>query len=186
MQINIETGALTALAGRFRRAGSAGELALARGLNKVGLKARTQMRRALVAQTGLKYGVLVRALRSKSASPGSLAYQIKSKGGFIRLKFFGARETRAGVSAAPRGQRRTYSGAFIKGGRFPNRVPASRLNGHVFRRIGAGRLPIALVRSDVRIPDDMVSGASEAAFYNSAQDMAGEAERALRHILDSL
>jgi hypothetical protein len=66
------------------------------------------MRTALVSQTGLKRGTLVRAVKG-SAGPGG--YVFKSHGGNIRLKFLGARETKKGVSAAPWNKRQIFAGA---------------------------------------------------------------------------
>ncbi|GJE45316.1 hypothetical protein [Methylobacterium soli] len=51
-------------------------MALTRALNHTGDKARTQMTRALTAQTGLKRTVIVKALRVTRASPGVLTYTI--------------------------------------------------------------------------------------------------------------
>jgi hypothetical protein len=177
MIVTVKTEGLDRLANMLAAAGPKARDAIRRALNHSGMKARTQMIRALTAQTGLKRAVIVRALKvsravhgGDMASPGSggLTFAIRSAGGNIRLKFFGARETRAGVSAAPRGQRRTYPGAFIKGGRFPRRVPL-KLGGNVFRRIGPGRRPIAQIRSGVFIPEEMVEGASRDAFLGTVE-----------------
>lgn len=154
-------------------------LALQRALNHTGDKARTQVGRTLAKQTGLPYGVIRKALKTNKASGArqeffggpavvsanaSLSYAITSRGGDISLKYFKARETRAGVTAAPFGQRRLFARSFIKGGRFPNRVTAKGLNGHVYLRTGQGRGPLELQDSGVIIPAEMVSGASAKAF----------------------
>lgn len=143
--------------------------AINRALNRAGDMARTAMVRELVPQTGLKYGVIRRALRVDRATrvSGSV-YVIRSKGGNIRLKFFKATETRKGATAAPRGSRRLFAGSFIKGGRFPNRV-ALKMGGNVFRRAGKARKSLVLVRSGVFIPEDMVSRASANAFFTISQ-----------------
>lgn len=146
--------------------------ALRSALAHTGDKARTQVRSALTTQTGLKRGVIVRAVKVTRPAFGDLQYIMRSSGGEISLKYFGARETRKGASAAPRGQRRVFPGAFMKGGRFPARVAARRLNGHVFKRTGAGRLPIEKQKSDVVIPDEMVTGATEAAWRGQADGLA--------------
>jgi hypothetical protein len=138
--------------------------ALRRAVNHTGDKAKTVVIRTLAEQTGLKQKVIRKAVKVKRANYSSLEYVMTTRGGDISLKFFGARETRRGVSAAPFGQRRVFPGTFMKGGRFPNRVTASRLNGHVYRRTGSGRGPLEFVDSGVVIPAEMVRGATASAF----------------------
>lgn len=182
-RVDIDTKALDGLAKGFAVAGKGAPAAMAAALNSSGRKIATQMRRALVAQTGLKYGVMVRALRTKSASAGRPEFRINSRGGNVRLKFFSPRETKAGVVASPRNQRQLYAGAFMKGGRFPNRVPLNRGKA-VFVRIGRSRLPIETERADLYIPDEMIRGASKAAFEQGvSRDLQNETVRALQSIL---
>lgn len=145
------------------------DTALMRAVNHTGDKAKTAVIRALAAQTGLKQKVIRKAVRAKRAAGAghanmSLEYVMTTRGGDISLKFFAARETRAGVTAAPFGQRQLFAGTFIKGGRFPNRVTARGLNGHVYRREGAGRGPLEFMDSGVIIPAEMVKGATADAF----------------------
>lgn len=162
-----------------RLSGPQRHMALQRAVNHTGDKARTQVTRVLARQTGLPYGVIRKALKVNKAggasisdgeitvrTDASLAYVITSRGGDISLKYFKARETLAGVTAAPFGQRQLFPGTFIKGGRFPNRVTAKGLNGHVYKRTGSARGPIELQDSGVVIPAEMVSGASAEAFTN--------------------
>src|SRR5690606_18421886 len=96
----------------------------------------------LVAQTGMKYGVFVRALRSSNATPGNLAFRLRARGGNVRLKFFFPKEGQAGTSAAPWNKRIVRPGTFLKGGRFPNRVALRFGKGNVFKRVGKSRTPI--------------------------------------------
>lgn len=157
-------------------------LALQRGINHTGDKALTQVTRELARQTGLQYRVVKKALKVTKAGGGyisggqavvstgaSLTYTIRSQGGDISLKYFKARETRKGVTAAPFGKRKLFPGTFMKGGRFPNRVPASGLNGHVYRRVGKGRGPLEFLNSGVIIPAEMLKGASAKAFNDVVQ-----------------
>lgn len=183
ISVGVDFSQFRALANAFAAAGDQAPHAIRRGLNRTGDKVRTQVKRALVPQTGLKAGVINRAIKTKRASYGRLAYEIKSRGGNISLKYFGARETRSGVSAAPRGQRQIFPGSFVKGGRFPRRV-ALKLGGHAFKRTGKGRLPIEKQKSGVFIPDEMVSGASAQAFYATArQHLPADVGRELYAIL---
>lgn len=177
MRIEFDLRALARLGNLYAAAGAQAPHAVRRGINRAGSKARTQMKRALTRQTGLKTGTIGRALKARRASFSALSYEIRSRGGDVSLKFFGARETRSGVSAAPWGKRSTFGGSFLKGGLFPARK-ALRMGGHAFARTGKGRLPIAKQRSGLFIPDEMISGASAAAFHAAgrtmADDIAGE------------
>lgn len=183
LRVDVDASELVRAGNALRAAGRNAPVALAWGINAVGRKAATQMRRALVGQTGLKYGVFVRALKTKAATAGRLEFRIDARGGDVRLKFFSPRETRAGTSAAPWNKRTVYGGAFMKGGRFPNRVPL-RIGRGVYRREGAKRLPIRDARSGLLIPDEMLIGASRAAFEKvTTVDLADAATRALYAIL---
>lgn len=172
IEVRVDASALERLGNMIGAAGKMAPVGIARALNHTGDKARTQMVRTLTDQTGLKRKVIVKALQVNRAAQGGgaggLVYTIRSRGGNIRLKYFGARETRAGVSAAPWGARRVYLGTFIKGGRFPNRVSLS-MGGHVFRRTGLSRLPIEGGRSGLYIPKEMVTGATAGAFFQVVQ-----------------
>lgn len=151
-------------------------LGLQRALNHTGDKARTKVVRALAKQTGLPYGVIRKAVRTGRAwgagadasqfvqGRGSLEYVLSSKGGDISLKYFKARETRAGVSAAPLGQRKIFGGTFIKGGQFPKRKEAAGLNGHVYQRTSKKRGPLEFQDSGVTIPVEMLKGSAAEAF----------------------
>ena len=140
VQVNAEQ--LARMANVIGALGKSAPAAIARAVNHTGDKARTQMIRTLTDQTGLQRKVIVKALRvTRASGKGSLEYRIDSAGGNVSLKYFGARETRAGVSAAPWGARRVYAGTFMKGGRFPKRVPVARFNGQVFADPGASASP---------------------------------------------
>ncbi|MGE3877176.1 MAG: hypothetical protein AB7F74_29810 [Parvibaculaceae bacterium] len=134
-----------------------------RAVNRAGDMARTQVRSVLPKQTGLKRRTIVKAVHVSRSNPGTLVYTMAAKGGDVSLKYFGPRETRRGVSAAPFGNRQIFAGMFVKGGRFPNRV-AINMGGHVFKRVGSKRTPIALQDSGVIIPAEMVKGATARAF----------------------
>ncbi|CAM5576576.1 hypothetical protein MAUB1S_09696 [Mycolicibacterium aubagnense] len=137
--------------------------ALARGGDMV----RTQVYRALTKQTGLKRNVIVRAVKVKRPSFTDLTYEMSASGGDIALKYFSPRETRAGVSAAPFGKRQVFPSTFMKGGLFPNRH-GGVFHGHVVKRVGSDRFPISIQKSGVIIPQEMVTGATAAAFERTA------------------
>lgn len=145
-------------------------------INKVGARAKTQVIRALTKQTGLPRATIVKAIGSpKRASAGRLLYEMQTSGGQIRLKFFKARETKAGVAASPFGQRRLSPGTFMKGGRFPNRVSIPAFHGDVYRNLGRGKRRdgsfghrLTLVKSGVYIPKEMITGSTKEAFEKIA------------------
>lgn len=158
---------------------AAGALAGAAGaLNAVGDRAHAHVKQALPPQTGLTKRTINRAIKKRRASVGSLTYEINSQGGNIRLKYFKARETRAGVSAAPWNQRQVFPGTFTRGGRFPARV-ALKMGGQVFARTGGSRLPIAVQRSGLFIPDEMISKAAYGAFRGETRRLDVEVLNAM-------
>lgn len=138
-----------------------------RAVNRTGSMALTQVRRNLTKQTGLPRRTIVDAVKTSNSSTATLTYKMWSIGGDVALKYFGARETRRGVSAAPFGKREVFEGAFITGGRFPRRV-SLKMGDHVFERTGHRRLPIEKVLSGVIIPAEMVTGATKSAFETTA------------------
>lgn len=137
-----------------------------RAVNRAGDMTRTAAHRALVKQTGLKSRYVLQRLKkgTRRSSWENLSYTITASGGDIPLKYFDARETRAGVSAKPFGRRQVFAHTFIKGGLFPNRKDIGR-GGHVFTPHGKGwGRPFTLTESGVVFPTEMVSGESAAAW----------------------
>jgi hypothetical protein len=183
LQVTVDASTVEKLAQRFISAPKKVAAAQRFALQQAGNKARTGMRRALVGQTGLKYGVLVRAIRGNLS--GRDLYVIRSRGGNIRLKFFSPRETRRGTVHKSPKLASPVPNAFMKGGRFPKRVPfkGGLTNGEVHERTGKGRWPVRIVRSGVFIPAEMVEGASKKAFFDASNDLA---ERMARKLLQGL
>lgn len=183
MHVVIDARKFDEIASVFDRAGKQAPVVISRALNEAGARTKTQVIRALTDQTKLKRATIVRAVKEKRAGYGDLTYELKTRGGDISLKYFDARETQGGVTARPKGQSKVYPRAFIKGGRFPNRV-ALKLGGHVFERAGAKRKPIEKRKSDVYIPREMVSGQTSAAFQATANSVLPRyLERHLRALL---
>lgn len=181
--LKIDARQMLALGQALREGGNMLPDAVRRAVNHTGDKARTQVIRALTAQTGLKRSVIVRAIKVTRANYGSSDYVLKSRGGNISLKYFSPRETKAGVTAGARGKRKLYPGAFITGGRWGKRVEL-HMGGHVFQRKSDSRTPIKKVKSGVYIPIEMTTGDTAAAFYrtveaNLANRLAHEMSRAL-------
>ncbi|GJE45447.1 hypothetical protein [Methylobacterium soli] len=186
--VTLDAASIARLGNQIGAAGAKAPLALARALNHTGDKAKTQMTRALTAQTGLKRRTIVKALRITKAGTVGLTYTIRSAGGDISLKYFGARETAKGVSAAPRNARAIYPHTFMKAGWWPHRVVKANWNGHVLERTGSttksGMDRFQKVKSGVFIPEEMVKGATAAAFNNTAaSDLPARLEHELGRIL---
>lgn len=185
--VTLDASAIARLGNQIGAVGARAPIALARAINHTGSKARTQMIRALVPQTGLKRKTIVKALRELKAGGGGLTYEIRSHGGDIRLKYFGARETAKGVSAAPWNARHVYPHTFMKAGWWPHRVVKSNWNGQVFERAGSRTKNMDrfhVVRSGLFIPDEMVQGASAAAFEGMvASDLPARLEHELGRML---
>lgn len=163
----------------------------ARAINRTLAKAETVVVRALTPQTGLPRKVIRRAVKSYKANEGRLSGALKTKGGDINLRYFKARETRKGVSAAPLSKRIVVPGTFMKAGHFPNRVRfdsrgrGKGMDGNVFIRKGSPpsrrwKAPIEGGRSGVYIPTEMLKGQTLAAFDTMVQgDLPQQVERAI-------
>lgn len=165
INLHVDASGIERVANLMKAAGKGSGLALIRAVNHTGDKARTQVRIALVPQTGLKRRTIDKAVKSKRAFNGG-AYEIISRGGNVRVMFFSPRETRKGVSAAPWNARRVYPGSFMKGGRFPNR---KALGIGVVQRVGKSRTPLQTVKSGLFIPEEMVKGQSAAVFFATVE-----------------
>lgn len=187
-KVEIDAKDLERLSNRLQ--GMNAPLIIGRALNHTGDKAKTQVIKALTAQTGLKRKIIAKAVKVKRASytlaGGGAAYTLTTRGGDISLKYFDAKETRAGVSAAPGGRRITFAGAFIRGGKPGQRVWIQKLGGHVFKRAGGHRLKIIKQVSDISIPDQMTKGATLQAFNRVAsQDLSDRIEHEINYALQT-
>jgi len=145
---------------------------LPRIVNQVGNRAKTQVIRALTAQTGLPRKTIIKAIGNPgTARPGHLSYEMRTRGGNIRLKYLAPRETRKGVTAKPWGKRQLFAGTFMRGGRFPNRVDVPHFDGHVYRRLNRSGTKITQARSGMFIPVEMTKGATRSAFLRIAEPL---------------
>ena len=148
------------------------------------------MRRALIKETGLNRDVIVRAVDEAAASgasgklSGQLNYDLRTKGGNIRLKYLKPRETEDGVVAFPHNEQRLFPRTFMMGGAFPNRKTVAQFNGHVMFRNGSGR-NYTFARSGVFIPKVMIEGMARDAFETEARTvLPPRLEALIRKLLD--
>lgn len=158
---------------------------LPRIINQVGNRSKTQVIRSLTKQTGLPRKTIVKAIGDPGvARVRKLSYEMVTRGGDIRLKYLGPRETRKGVVAKPFGKRMLFAGSFMKGGKFPNRKDVPKFNGHVFHRLNKSGTKITYTRSGVRIPVEMTRGATKAAFERTAAPLLQQrVDDAIRKLL---
>lgn len=112
-----------------------------RALNRGGSQARTQVRRSLVAQTGIKYGLIHKAVTEDKATPNKLAYSLIAVGDETTLGLFNATQRKKGASAAPWKKRRIFKGSFIIGAK-----PGDKGGGKsVYVRISDERGPLGVL-----------------------------------------
>lgn len=171
-EIKVDARDFVRMANTFAAAGKNIKPALMRAVNHTGDKARTQVARALVAQTGLKYGKVREALATHTASPAHIVYRIVAKGAYTSLKEYAARQTGRGTSAAPWGKRRVFPHTFI----------VATLGGHVFERRTSARFPIRKLWGPA-IPNEMVKDKSRAAFEGT---VAAELPARLTHEIGAI
>ncbi|TCR07253.1 hypothetical protein [Neorhizobium sp. JUb45] len=179
--------------GRARRAYS-------RAINHTGDIVRNEAGSALSAQTGLpnRTGKKAYRISGERAKPDTLTYVVNGQGGDIALKYFKARETKKGVSAAPRNARRVFASTFMKAGWWPKRVGKPNWNKQVFIRQGDGykynisknnpfnakrermKTNFRKVKSGVFVPQEMVQGLAAEAWRKGAQRLQPRVEHEVR------
>jgi hypothetical protein len=133
--------------------------ALSRALNHEGDKGRTQVKRALVKQTGIKYGAVDKAMATVRASPATLTYTLKARGDETNIAWFGGVQRHKGVSAAPWNKRRIFRHAFI--------VPRF---GRAFIRTSKSRLPIRPLYGP-NLARELVKDSSATAWQNDVANI---------------
>jgi hypothetical protein len=157
---SVEAGisSLVNLEGLLRQVGNQAPHAIRRAVNHTGDKAVTQVARTLARQTGVKYGAAKKALFVQRANYDRGVYRISAKGGYLSLKEFGARQTKAGVSAMVWGKRRVFPHSFV----------SQKLGGHVFVRMGKDRNPIRKMWGPA-LPAELVKDETAAMFLSTVE-----------------
>ena len=87
--------------------------AASKTLNAVATTVRAEQSRVLAKSMGLKVGDVKGRISIRKASPARLEVQLLYRGRPLNLIHFKARQLKAGVRAAPYGQRRLFPGTFI-------------------------------------------------------------------------
>ena len=126
--------------------------ALSRALNHEGDKGRTQVKRVLVKQTGIKYSAVNKAMATVRSTPATLTYTLKARGDETNIAWFNGVQRCKGVSAAPWNKRRIFARSFI--------VPRF---GHAFIRTSKKRLPMRQLYGP-NLARELVKDSSEGAW----------------------
>lgn len=147
--VKIDASALGRLANGIELSQKQQGLAVVRALNRTGDTAYARVARVLSQETGMPVARVRRVMSRSRAHPLNPGYVITATDKYTSLKDFNPRQVRRGVSAAPWRKRRIFRGTFFGTG------------GHVYRRVGAARLPIKRLFGPA-IPQEVVRGASKA------------------------
>ena len=147
---------------------------MARALNHEGDKGRTQVKRALVRQTGIKFGMVNKAMKTVRASANMLTYVLEAKGDETNVSFFGARQGKRGVSAAPWGRRQVFKSTFMIAG----------YGGRTYKRTSGNRFPIKAVYGP-NIARELVKNETAAAFRNASGGIADRVAHEIARVLPS-
>lgn len=145
---------------------------MSRALNHEGDKGRTQVKRVLVKQTGIKYGEINKAIRTIGSTPATLTYRIVARGDETNISLFGASQGKRGVSAAPWGKRHVFKSTFI----------VARFSGKVFKRTSSKRFPIKQVYGP-NIARELVKDESAAAFKAGSSLIADRVAHEIARVL---
>lgn len=145
---------------------------MSRALNHEGDKGRTQIKRVLVRQTGIKYGQVNKAMKTIRSSPATLTYTLEARGDETNISLFGARQRKKGVSAAPWGTRRIFKHSFV--------VPS--YDGRVYVRRGASRFPLKALYGP-NIARELLKDESRAAFLAGSANIADRVAHEIDHFL---
>lgn len=149
--------------------------AFAAAVNHEGDKGRTQVKRALVRQTGVKYNSIEQGMRTLRAHPNSLAYQLEQSGNETNISEFGAKATGKGVSASPWNKRRVFTSSF--------RV--EKAGGKVFLRIGKSRYPIKQIYGP-NIAREIIKDESGETWESTGSQLSDRVGHELNRILSKL
>lgn len=153
-----------ALSQLFEKAGLKSIYAVARAIDEVGNKTKTKVVRATAAQAGVKYGKVLGVVSTRQAwgSAKTGQYEIIARDVTLSLKEFKPVQKSGGVEAAPCGRRIIFKHTFLGPG------------GHVYERVGKGRVPIRKLWGPT-IPKEMVKDEAEATFYRVSAELLGPA-----------
>jgi len=157
-------------------------MALARAVNRVTTTVHGRVIKAIRKQSDIPLAIVRASVGRRLVKPGgsgALEGEVWAKGKPLSLKVFRARQLNFGVKARWGGEWHRYQGAFM--GPRPG-VIAGRLNGHVFVRTSAKRLPIEQLFGPA-VPEELVRNESARVFEETVFTMLPER---VRHELERL
>ena len=170
--VRVDVSALARWDNMIAAAGDKAPRAIRSAVAWTGDKGRTQVKRALVQQTGLKFGFIGKFIKvkrpyvnPKNAGDFSFSYEIHGKGSDLPLKYFRPKQNKVGVRAYPRNVSTLYEHAFM--GPRPG-VVAAKLRGHVWKRTSDDQFPIELQKSGINVAEELVKGDSRKLFLEVA------------------
>ena len=146
-------------------------IAMSRALNHEGDKGRTQVKRALAKQIGIKYGAIDKAMATIRSTPATLTYRLKARGDETNIAWFGGVQRIRGVSAAPWNKRRIFRHAFVITG-----------FGRAFVRMSKQRLPIRWLYGP-NIGRELVKDTSAAAWQRGVAAIVSRIGHEIRRML---
>lgn len=155
-------------------------VAMARAVNYAGRKTAVQVKRALVKQTSIPRAIVNSAVKTKAAAHkgnSAIEFVIYARGSELPLRDFKPRQFAFGVRAKVWGRMQRFPSMFGAPGDNPSVIAA--LNGHIFHRTGASRLPIEKAYGP-SIPKEMVLAETKETFLRFSRE---ELEKRLRHEL---
>lgn len=147
--------------------------ALARAVNRVTTTVHGRVIKAIRKQSEIPTAIIRASVGRRLVKPGgggALEGEVWAKGKPLSLKVFKARQLDFGVKAKWGGEWHRYRGAFM--GPLPS-VTAGRLNGHVFVRTSAKRLPIEQLFGPA-VPEELVRAESARTFQLTVANMLPE------------
>ncbi|WP_406856671.1 hypothetical protein ABEG18_03280 [Alsobacter sp. KACC 23698] len=172
IELSARDQILSRYANQLSAIGTNGPVALRDALNREGDKGRTQIKRALIRQTGIKYSQIEKATRTIRASTSRLTYELRASGEETNLNLFAAKQGAEGASARPRNVRRLFPHTFIVG----------RYGAKVFKREGGARHPIRQVFGP-NIAREIVKGESRHTFEAIAPRLTDQVGKMIARFL---
>ncbi len=162
---------------------------MSRALNHEADKARTLVKRTLAKQTGIRYGRVDGAIRTKRSLPSTLTYMIEARGDETNIGAYKAMQRQKGVSAAPWNMRRIFPHTFllkavagIQGAVGVSNDSGGRLI--AFVRIGKGRRAIRPVFGP-NLARELVKAETKAAFELGAANILPRLAHEIARVLDA-
>jgi len=116
VEVSVDVSQIVNAALQLDTVGRRVRKAILAAMNRAGDQGFTVVKRTLAAQTGIKQSDLVdgvSGIRKVIATPSRFEYDVVAKSSTTPLSYFHPTQSAPGVTAAPWGQRRMFSGTFL-------------------------------------------------------------------------